>query len=707
MLKKTIVALLFIVYVMCSTFSVSALESFSNTDVPPDTTEIRISREMYVPIKNITASSLNLEKQLIGITDVFCDKDGSILLLCGDESRLVRISSDYSKGEEIIIKDSDGNLVNYKGARGVYCDKTGNIYICDTINARIIIANKDGKISRILGVPESDLIPENFVYQPSALAIDEQGFTYILSLGCYYGALLYSPENEFLGFYGANTSNATALDTLAFLWDKLTSTEAKKAASVRKLPYSFVDFDFDSEGYMVTCTGITNTTHFESLFDNGTGQIKKISHNGANILYKRSLTGDSVSSESVNFLQTRLSFTSMQDIVSVVTSDDDYIFALDKSYGLIYIYDSECNLMASFGGGFGKGEKLGEFKAPVSMDIYNDVLFVADSENYSVTVFEPTYYGQTLRTAQNLYIKGDYTQAEKLWQEILKMNRNCQLAYRGLAMAQYSNGDYKEALESAKLSMDKSVYEMAWQEIVTDFIANNFLWMLIILFIIIGSVIYCIIKMKKSNKKLINNLKLKIVLSAPFHPFESFRTLKERKQGSLAIAIVITILFYIASVLKVTSSGFLYTTTLMKNYNSLYTLGSTVGLLLLWSVSNWLVCSMFQGKGTLKEVYVVSSYALVPFVFYTFIEVVLTNFLPYSCASILTGIETAILIYTFFMLIVAMVEVHEYDFFKVLLTGIVIIFFMILVVFIILMCAILFRQFASFIESIYEEIAFR
>lgn len=704
MLKKIIITLLLLVMVIGTAFPVGALETFSRTDIPGGNTENRLSREMYTATRRITASSLNSGKSLVGITDMFCDKDGSILLLCGDESRLVRISSDYSVCEEIIVIDGDGKPISYKGAKGLFADGD-NIYICDTANARILITDRNGKVNQIWGVPDSDLIPEGFVYQPSALAIDNQGFTYILSFGCYYGALLYSADGKFLGFYGANTSNASALDTLSFLWDKLTSTDAKKSASERKLPYSFVDFDFDLEGYMVTCTGITNTTHFESLYTNGTGQIKKISHNGSNILYKRSLSGESQLSDAVNFLESKLSFTKMQNIVSVVTSDDDYIFALDKVYGLIYVYDSECNLMASFGGGFGKGEQLGLFKTPISMAIYNDILFVADSDDCSITVFEPTYYGQILRKAQNLYINGDYVESEKLWKEILSLNRNCQLAYRGIAMAQYSNGEYKAALESARIAMDKSVYEMAWQEIVTDFIADNFLWILLFVLFVISGIIWLLIK--KKNKKLIRNPKIKLAFSTPFHPFESFRTLKEKKQGSVIIAAIITILFYVSGVLKVTSSGFLYTNTLLKNYNSLFTLGSTVGLLLLWSVSNWLVCTMFQGKGTLKEVYTASSYALIPFVFYAFIEVILSNFLPYSCSGILNGIGIAVLIYTIFLIIVAMVEVHEYDFFKVILTGIVIIFLMILIVFIILMCAILLRQFGSFIVSVYEEIAFR
>ena len=59
------------------------------------------------------------------------------------------------------------------------------------------------------------------------------------------------------------------------------------------------------------------------------------------------------------------------------------------------------------------------------------------------------------------------------------------------------------------------------------------------------------------------------------------------------------------------------------------------------------------------------------------------------------------------MLCIAMMKVHEYDFFKFLLTTIVVIFFMILVVFIILMGAILVKQLWTFLVSVYEEVIYR
>lgn len=706
MFKKLIIGIFLVVFVISvAVFPVSAsvTESYTRVDVPGGT-EINISKEMYYARKNITAGSLGLNESLEGITDIFCDDSDNILLLCGDTSKLYYINSDYSLNKEIIVTDTQGNI-SFEGAQGIY-SKDNEIFIADTSNARVLIFDYSGNIKKVLETPVSDLIPDDFLFQPTAVEIDDQGYIYILSLGCYYGALLYTPQYEFMGFYGANTVQATALDTISYLWDKLTNTDKKKEVSAKELPYSFTDFCFDSEGFMVTITGAINSHKYSS--SNLLGHIKRISHNGDNILYKRNLKGDSSTSSSVNFLETeRPEGAEVQNLISVAVNDAGYIFALDSGNGTVYVYDAECNLMSAFGGGYGEGEQVGVFEDAVSVTIKGTSVLVADKSSYSVTVFDITEYGKLLFEAQSLYLGGDYAEAKDLWQEVLALNRNCQPAYRGMAMVYYNEGNYEAALEAARIAYDYSVYDLAWQEIVSDFVADNFISIVLTALIIVGALIFLVLYFRKHGKKIIKNHKLKLMLSVPFHPFESFDDLKYKKMGSIKIAIVITVLFYIASVLNVIACGFLYSETLLRNYNSLYTLGSTVGLLLLWSVCNWLVCSMFSGKGNFSEVYTSTSYALVPWILFQFLKVALTNFLPLSTSGLITGLETAMLIFTFFLLTVAMIKVHEYDFFKFLLTGIVTIFFMVLVVFIIFMCAILITQFGEFVFEIYEEIAYR
>ena len=708
MFKKFIISIFLIVFVLGSVFNVSAAtsESFNRADIPGNTTELRLSREMYEATKEITASDLNMDVPFEGITDIHATESGDIYLLCGEESRLIFIDKNFTYGKEVSIIDAQGNELTFKGAQGIYTDKANNIYIADTSNARLLIADQNGKVFKILEDPNSELIPSDFLYQPIAIEKDEHGYTYILSLGCYYGALMYTPEYEFMGFYGPNTVQSSALDTLSYLWDKLTSNEEKKTSSVKKLPYSFSDFSFDPDGFLVTTTGAVSNNIWG---EKNIGQIKKISHNGANILFKRNLKGESTDSTNIDFVNqgNPEGGAAVQSLVSVDVSDDDYIFALDSGRGFVYIYDTECNLMASFGGGHRKGNRIGIFEKPVSLTLQGNNLLVADMDKFCIAVFEPTEYGNLIRKAQTLYIDGDYTEANEIWQEVLTMNRNCQLAYRGIAMGHYNNGDYKAALEAAKVAADYAVYDLAWKEIVSKFVADNFIWIVLALAVIIAAIIYLAIKLKKNNKKLINDPKLKLFLSSPFHPFNAFDELKYKNMGSIKIATFVLILFYVASVLNVTSSGFLYSNTLLRNYNSLYTLAGTIGLVLLWAVCNWLVCSMFSGKGNFKEVYTGTCYAIMPWVIFQFAKIILSNVLPLSVAGIVTGLGTVMLIYTFFLLAVAMMKVHEYDFFKFLATGVAIVFAMILVVFIILMCAILIAQFWTFIASIYDEIVHR
>ena len=706
MFKKIAVFALLVVLAAATVLPAAAgvTDSYTRADVP-GAIEVNVTREMYAAVQEMNAASLGLTSSLEGITDIFRQPNGEILLLCGGTSRLISIRSDYSAAREIPVTDGEG-AVDFEGAGGVYADGEGNLYIADTNHERILICSADGVVQQTLGSPQSSLIPEDFLFHPIAIEKDTEGYTYILSLGCYYGALMYSPEYEFMGFYGSNTVEASALDTLSYLWKRLTSTDAKKAASVKTLPYSFTDFCFDTEDFMITVTGAISSDKYSSQ---GTvGQLRKISHNGDNILYKRKLDGDSVTSSTVNFLETsKPEGAAVQDLTSVAVSDDGFIYVLDGGNGTVYIYDTDCNLLSAFGGGYGQGNQLGVFRKATALALNGRDVLVADQDSYTVTVFRMTDYGDKLFQAQGLYLDGDYAQAKNLWQEVLSLNRNCHPAYKGLAMAYYNEGDYRAALEAARTGMDYSVYDLAWQELVSQFIADHFVWILLLIVAVIGAVVGLWLWLRRRKKRLITNQRLQLMLRVPFHPFDSYDEMKYKKLGSVKAAMGITVLFYAAAVLNVIGAGFLYTDTLLRNYNSLYTLGSTAGLLVLWSVCNWLVCSMFSGKGTLREVYTATAYALVPWVLFQLVRVLLTRFLPLSTSGLIGALTTVMLLYTFFLVAVATMKMHEYDFFQFLLTGLVTIFFMILVVFILFLCAILISQFFTFLVSVYEEVAYR
>ncbi len=685
--------------------SAASSDTFAHNDLQGGTEASYFTREMYSPVTAITAEDIGLNSELDGMTDICVDKNENVYILCGDNSRLVVLNSDYTLKKELQIVTSSGEAIDYTGAQGIFVDNDSNIHIADTANGRTMKCSSEGVLISYTEKPNSPLIPEDFIYQPAKILIDNRGYTYVLSFGCYYGALTYSPKGEFIGFFGSNTVKAGALDTISYLWDRLTGTDEKRALTSKTLPYSFIDFCIDSDGYMLTCS------IDEKKEENGKGQIRKITFNGANILYKKTLDGNIVTSDEVNFLENKAFVYQQrnkgQRFCAIDVDEYGFIYALDETYGLIYVCDSDCNVINVFGGGYTTGNKLGVYSKPKNLTVKGNSLLVADSGKFSITVYDITEYGSLFREAQGLTLKGKYEEASPIWNQVIKFDRSNQLAYRGLAMAAYYEKDYEKAVELAKSGMSYTVYDLVRQEIISASLSRNFIWIFPLVIAIIIGIVVLIFKIKKKKLVLIKNKKLKLPFRTAIHPFDSFNEIKQYNQGSFTAAIVITVLLYIAFTFKATLSGFLFKTTTPANYNMLYTLLQTVGLLLLWSIANWLVCSLFSGKGTFKEVFISTTYSLVPLVIYTFVSTLLSNFLSSTAMSVVDGIQIVVWIYTFFLLAIAMMTVHEFDFFKFILTTLVVFFFMIVIVFIGFMFIMLLSEVAGFAVDIYEEVVFR
>ena len=132
----------------------------------------------------------------------------------------------------------------------------------------------------------------------------------------------------------------------------------------------------------------------------------------------------------------------------------------------------------------------------------------------------------------------------------------------------------------------------------------------------------------------------------------------------MLIAVIFTVLFYLASAFKSTFSGFLFLNQAPEDFNAYFTLLKTIGLIALWCLANWLVCALLSGNGKLKEVFIATVYALIPYILWTVVSVVLTWILPLSGAGLINGINTVMLIYTFFLLSVAMMKIHDFNFFR-------------------------------------------
>lgn len=643
-------------------------------------------------------NSGNLGIEAFGeLNDICTDKNGDIYVLDGKASRIVIIDGkSYTVKNEIReIAMPDGTTARFEEAKGIYVHSDGMIYIADTKAERVLVCIGNSCVNEIL-LPDSPLIPDDFMYHPIKVTVDSKGYTYVLSDGSYYGAILYAPSGKFLGFYGANSVKNTVTQFISKMWKKLTTTNAKRSASASRLPYQFTDLYADENNFIYTATGKTSQTL-------QTGQIRQLSPGGANILESEDITfGD-------YYVATIDNKQLTPNIAGIAVDGSGFIYCYDVSYGRIYLYDKECYMLAAFGGGAGKGNQKGTFSAIGGLDLLDggNRIVAIDSHDLDITVFGVTEYGRLLKEADRLDINGDYDKTGGLCREILNRDGGNVSAYYILAKSAMQSKDYKAALEYSKKGMSKELYSQAFDYLRKDWLKANFNWLLGIVAIFAAAVAAVCVYMKKRRVVLIKNGDLKSVLSAPMHPAIVFGDIKRGKCGSVIAGTAVMAAFYITTILKTTSSGFLFRPLSQNSMNSLLVFARTIGFVVLWSVTNWAISTLFGGIGKLREIYLVITYSLFPVVIGNTVYIVFSHMLNLTEGEFLTIFLVFTELLAVFMVIVGSIIVHDISFGRFVGITLVTLLGMLIVIFIGILTVLLLQQAISFAGTIIREIFFR
>ena len=367
------------------------------------------------------------------LNDVTTDKDGNVYILDSGKSCIYILDKNYTFLKALNEFFYNEEKIEFVDAQGIFVDDKGNIYVADTENQRVLVLNNGGVVERLLLLPKSDLIPTSFNYRPTKVVVDSKGYTYIASDGSYYGAILYSPKMEFLGFYGANTVKSTALDVLSSIWKRLTSNDIKRAADELKLPFAFSDIVLGPDDFIYTTTGTGNS-------DVQVGQICVLNPGGKDILGKST-------TNFADYTYGTYQYTKQYQNLSRLDVDENgFIYALDMTYGRIFWYDSDCNLFSVFGGSLGPGDKKGTFSLASAITLNDSDVLVTDSKKNTLTIFKITEFGSLVRNAQiTLHIRQlAGTNSHHIIEGAFKS------VARALAQAVATDEKYKDEIPSTK-----------------------------------------------------------------------------------------------------------------------------------------------------------------------------------------------------------------------------------------------------------------
>ena len=192
-----------------------------------------------------------------------------------------------------------------------------------------------------------------------------------------------------------------------------------------------------------------------------------------------------------------------------------------------------------------------------------------------------------------------------------------------------------------------------------------------------------------------------------FHPFEGFEDLRWKKGGTLKYTAVIIAALFIGLIAYDRWCGFQFRPLPDAMFSVVPYIMRSVVYFGAWVLGNWAVCTLLDGEGTMKNIAVYSSYALIPYVVELFLEVLLSHILVRAEIVFFNMVYYIGIIWTVLLLFNAIKAVHQYSFTKTVAAILLTLFAMLVILFLAVLFLSLFQKVYVFFYSLYTEILYR
>jgi hypothetical protein len=191
------------------------------------------------------------------------------------------------------------------------------------------------------------------------------------------------------------------------------------------------------------------------------------------------------------------------------------------------------------------------------------------------------------------------------------------------------------------------------------------------------------------------------------HPIEGFEDLRWKKKGSLPIAVAVVVLLFLGMVLEDRAYGFQFHISYDKIFNIVPYFFQSIILFLTWVVANWAMCTLFDGEGSMKRIFIFSAYAIIPLVVCTLAGTILSSFFVQDEEVFLITIQVVGYAWSALLAITSQKAVHQFSLGKTLLLILLTVAAMVAILFLLVLLLTLMQQVLIFIFSIYTEISYR
>ncbi|MBX3058445.1 MAG: YIP1 family protein [Anaerolineae bacterium] len=627
------------------------------------------TQDAYTPYAEI-------DLPISGAEDMFVTAEGVIYVADTGNGRILRLDNfqeTASFGEGVL-----------QGPTGVFVDDAGVIYVADAKQDNIFILDANGEVLKQFGRPAEPLFGKNRQFLPRKIAVDKRQNLYIISEGSVNGIVQMNTNGNFIGYFGANS----AAMSLKMILQRLFLTEEQLAQFIKNEAASPSNLEIDHQSLVFTITA--GTSMWES--------IRRFTIAGKNI-----------------FPET-LGSTAFRDLD---VSDNGLVVAVAAD-GVIFEYDLTGTLLFVFGAQDKGDQRLGTVRNPTAVARHGEYLYVLDKEKNAIVVYETTAFARQVHDGVRLYMEGFYQEARPYFEEVLDSNGSFIMAYQAIADAYFKEGHYPDALTFYRYAEDRDGYSQAFWEL-RNVVLQQYLGTAII-----GLAVFSLVfqtgkrfdRRYRWSDPARNWLKrvraIKLVDDFVFmfrfikQPADSFYYIKHNLRGSLTFAFILYAWVIVVRVLSLYLTGFIFNPyTLLADIRPENEIVSTLVLLFLWNTANYLVSTISDGEGRVRDVIIGTAYSLFPFALFALPIALLSNVLTLNEVFLHSFSLNLMWAWTAIMLFIMVKEIHNYTFSETVRNVLITLFTMGLFVLTGYILYVLFNQLYDFITAVAQEIRLR
>ena len=390
-------------------------------------------------------------------------RDNRIYVCDTGNNRIIKIEV-QENGDHVVTANVssvriNGEASSLNGPMDIFENRDGNLFIADTGSNRILILDNNWNYIHAIYKPVDESLDDSTDFLPYKLVVDFANRIFVQANNINKGLMEFDNRWEFSGYMGANKVTVNIID---YIW-KLFSTREQRERMDLFIPTEYSNVALDHEGFIY----VTNST-------GQTEPVRRLNAMGQDILIRNGYEkpiGDLVYGNAGNI-------RGPSRFIDIVSFDNDSYACFDRTRGRIFVYDFQGNMLYAFGG---YGNREGSFTQPSALANMGSSLYALDMSSGALTRFDLTGYGLLINKAIDEYKAGRYESSAAVWEDVLKMNGNYDLAYIGIGRAALREGEYQKAMKYYKLKHYREGYGKAFQLYRKEWTEANLWWILLLI----------------------------------------------------------------------------------------------------------------------------------------------------------------------------------------------------------------------------------